>query len=103
MGFLSDIKKSLFGEDSTPAINLDSYLTESRTSLRQAQDSLTKFLNETKDFRAARRHEQLFAESIHGRISLMRAWIAKSVDFLDERMNNTINTNSSVKSTEQLS
>ncbi len=104
MGLFTDIKSALLGtnkENKMP--NLDEYLTNARASLKQASDSLSNFLSGIKNFRPARRHEQLFSESIYSRASLVKAWTVRGITFLDERLNNTINTANYIKSAEQLS
>lgn len=78
------------------------YLVNAKTNLKQANEALNNFLSGIKGFRPARRHEQLFAERVYSRAALVKAWIARSIAFLDEKLNNTINTANNIKSTDQL-
>ena len=81
---------------------LNGYLKASRDNLKLASDSVSRFLESVRDFQPARRHEPLYHEEVKGRLVNMKNLMNKGLVFLDEKMNNTINTLGYVKNTDQL-
>ncbi len=103
MGLFTNLKSIFVNNQNVQTEDCGLYLVAVKTNLKQAGDFLNNFLLDLRGFVPARRHEQLYAESVYGRVSLIRAWLQKSVAFLDDKLNNSINTASSVKSTNYLS
>ena len=82
--------------------DLDSYLANTQSCLKEAQDFLTKFLEYTKNFQPARRHEQVYNENVKGKLVLISAWLNKSIYFLDDKLNNSMSTVSNIKNPHHL-
>lgn len=78
------------------------YLLNANSNLKQAYDSLGKFLEGLKTFVPAKRHEQLYGESVYGKVNLLRAWVQRGSVFLDGKSGNSIGVVSSIKDTNHL-
>ena len=103
MGFLSGLKQTFSGNKKTEEIDSTVYLVNTKNSLKHAHDALSNFLEGVKDFRPARRHEQLYSESVYGKVTLVKAWLQKSIDFVDGRLGNSMDSVSSIKNLRDLS
>ncbi len=103
MGFL-DIVKQGFGSSKRRVKDeeLNGYLKATRENLKLASDSLGKFLEGMRDFHPARRHEEIYHNEVRGKIVNMRSGVHHGLIFLDERMNNTINTMNTIRNPDQL-
>ena len=103
MGFLDKIKdKFSSSENKISQEQLNGYLKSTKTNLRGASDNINKFLDAMRDFQPARRHEALYYEQVRDKLVSMKAGVHRSFSFLDERMNNNINTLNTVKNPDQL-
>jgi len=102
MGFLDNIK-SVFGQKTKVYNDNSIHLVNAQISLKEANEFLTKFLDNTRDFHPAKRHEQLYAENIKGKLTLVKAWLNQGLVFLDDKLNNSLNTASNIKSADHLS
>src|SRR3989338_10471 len=101
MGFLSGLKQTFSGNKKTEEIDSTVYLVNTKNSLKHAHDALSNFLEGVKDFRPARRHEQLYSESVYGKVTLVKAWLQKSIKNLRD-LSNLINDWTKVIKIEQV-
>lgn len=103
MGFLDSLKgKFSSSHKKVRDEELNGYLRASRDNLKLASEQISKFFESLRDFQPARRHEELYREEVKNRLAGMRSGISKGLIFLDERMNNSINTMNTIKNAEQL-
>ncbi|MBS3152807.1 hypothetical protein J4230_05355 [Candidatus Woesearchaeota archaeon] len=103
MGFLDTIKnRFIYSNNRINEEEIHSYLRSSKDSLKSAYENIGKFLEAMRDFQPARRHEPLYYEQVKERLVSMRSGINKGIIFIDERMNNTINTLNAIKNPDQL-
>src|SRR3989344_3569059 len=88
MGVFNSIK-GIFSKEEIYVKDADTApLVVAQEQLKEAHSSLSKFLQEVKDFQPARRHLQLYNERVVGKIALVRAWLGKGVYFLEDKANN---------------
>src|SRR3989344_2875051 len=104
MGLFDAIKDKFSGQkkDKQKEEELKSYLKSSHDNLKQSFDYLTKFLESMRGYQPARRHEALYFEGVKSRLISIRAGLGKGVSYLNEKMNNEINTLNDIKSPTQL-
>lgn len=103
MGLLDSLKNKLNSSNrKAREEELNGYLKSTKDNLKVAYDNIGRFLEGTRDFQPARRHEELYHDEVKNRLVGMRASMRNGLIFLDERMNNTVNTMNHVKSPNQL-
>ena len=103
MGIFDSLKGVFGNKTNMYNADSDSYLVNAYACLKEAHDFLSKFLDSTKDFQPARRHEQIYNENVKGKLVLIKAWLSKGTYFLDDKLKNSMNTVSSIKNPQHLS
>lgn len=103
MPFLDKIKGTFAGSSQKLRDEeLVSYLMGARDNLKLASEQLVQFLQSTREFEPAKRHQQVYHDDVKAKLVKMRSGMKISLAFLDERMNNVINTLGPVKNPEHL-
>ncbi len=82
--------------------DMDVYLLNSRNNLKLASEYVIKFLQETRGFDPAMRHRQLYAEEVIAKLNLIRGGVRGGLLFLDDKMQNELNTQNPIRNTDQL-
>lgn len=103
MPFLNKLKEKFgFSDKRVRNQELGVYLKAGRDNLKLAFDCIGKFLDGVKDFQPAIRHQELYYGEVRQRLIDIRNGMRKGFVFIDERMNNEINTQNPIKSSDQL-
>ncbi|MEK6947636.1 MAG: hypothetical protein AABX19_00175 [Nanoarchaeota archaeon] len=96
MGFLDIFKSKRIEEPDT------GYLQSAKNNLRNAHTHISKFLEGTKDFTSARRHEEQYL-NIQQRLLEMKTLLVEGNTLIDKKIKNDITYQSDrLKNTEQL-
>ena len=103
MGFFNAIK-DVFGNKAEITVreSTDSLLI-AQENIKQAHEELSKFLQDSRDFKPAKRHEILYNENVKGKVALIRSWLGRAIYFLDGRITNNFVGVEGINGVEQLS
>jgi hypothetical protein len=101
MGFWSFLK----GEGSANKSNnheLNEHLNNAKTNLKSGSEFIAKFFEGVRDFQPAHRHADLYNLQVRGKLNDIRRDIRNGILFIDEKMENRVNTMNVIRSPEHL-
>lgn len=101
MGVFDNIK-GIFGSKAEVYHDTSQSLVTAQENLKKAHDLLSNFLQDIRSFIPAKRHELLYNENIKGKITLIRAWLGKSIYYLDAKVNHSNAYVDGIKNAEHL-
>ena len=102
MGILDSLKSKVFGNQKKDNEGLTDNLSNAKTNLKAAYDYIGKFLDGTRDFQPANRHQALYNTEVKQRLVSMRNAMRNGLTFLDERLRHEINTKNPIIGPNQL-
>ncbi len=103
MGILDNLKSAFYGPKKTNRTEeLNTHLTNAKTSLKQSFDYVTKFLETMKGYQPARRHEELYYEGVKNRLIAIRTGLSKGLSYANDKLNNELDTLNTIRTPDQL-
>jgi len=101
MGFLQSFKTA-FASTNDNSGELNSYLANAKSNIKQAHTHIKTFLEGVRDFQPARRHEQLYDEEIKNKLVSIKTLLFEGAVLIDKKLKNESLREGRIKNTEEL-